>query len=112
MTETPVLICGGGLVGLSTAVLLAGRGVRPLVVERHPGTSLLPKGRGLNVRSMEIYGAAGLAGALAAAPQSVLTRCTEVIRARDLCAPVESRSARQAPGNLAGLSPAKPLMVD
>lgn len=38
--KTPVLIVGGGLNGLSTAVLLAHHGIRSTVVERHPGTSI------------------------------------------------------------------------
>jgi 2-polyprenyl-6-methoxyphenol hydroxylase-like FAD-dependent oxidoreductase len=33
--EVPVLIVGGSLVGLSTALFLASHGVESLVVERH-----------------------------------------------------------------------------
>ena len=35
--EAPVVIIGGSLVGLSTAVFLGAHGVPSLVVERHPG---------------------------------------------------------------------------
>ena len=37
--QVPVLIVGGSLVGLSTALLLARHGVESLVVERHSGTA-------------------------------------------------------------------------
>ena len=41
--SVPVLIAGGGSVGLTAAVLLARHGVRSLVAERHLGTSILPR---------------------------------------------------------------------
>jgi putative polyketide hydroxylase len=40
--SVPVLIAGGGPVGLTASVLLARHGVRSLVAERHPGTSACP----------------------------------------------------------------------
>lgn len=53
--ETPVLIVGGGPVGLSTAIGLRKLGVECMVVERHPATLDFPKGRRVTVRSMEIF---------------------------------------------------------
>ena len=38
--ETPVLVVGGSLVGLTSALLLGDLGVPSLVVERHPGTAI------------------------------------------------------------------------
>jgi 2-polyprenyl-6-methoxyphenol hydroxylase-like FAD-dependent oxidoreductase len=38
--ETPVLVVGGSLVGLSTAALLGAHAVECLVVERHSGTAI------------------------------------------------------------------------
>jgi putative polyketide hydroxylase len=55
MIETPVLIVGGGPVGLTASMLLSQHGVRSLLVERHPGTATLPKARGINARTMEMY---------------------------------------------------------
>jgi 2-polyprenyl-6-methoxyphenol hydroxylase-like FAD-dependent oxidoreductase len=52
--DTSVLIAGGSLNGLTTALLLAERRVPCLVVERHPGTTLQYKFRGISPRSMEI----------------------------------------------------------
>ncbi len=58
--DVPVLIVGGGPVGLCGALLLARYGVRSLLVERHPGTSIQPKARGINARTMELLRTWGL----------------------------------------------------
>jgi len=58
--NVPVLVVGGGPAGLMTSLLLAGHGVRSLLVERHPGTSVLPRAVGINVRTMEIFRTLGL----------------------------------------------------
>ncbi|MEI5034647.1 FAD-dependent monooxygenase [Streptomyces sp. S1A(2023)] len=56
-----VLVVGGALGGLSTAMFLARRGVRVLLVERHAATSLLPKAAGQNPRTMELFRFGGVA---------------------------------------------------
>jgi putative polyketide hydroxylase len=58
--RVPVLIVGGGLTGLSAALLLASRGIRPLLVERHPALLIHPRARGFNPRTLEIYRQLGL----------------------------------------------------
>ena len=58
--EVPVLIVGGSLVGLSTAMLLASHGVKSLVVERHSGTAIHPRAGHFNLRTLEILRSAGL----------------------------------------------------
>ena len=63
----PVLIVGGGPVGLSTSILLSRHGIRSLLVERHRGTALHPKVRGSNVRTMEIFRPLGVEEPLRAA---------------------------------------------
>ncbi|WP_405960693.1 FAD-dependent oxidoreductase [Streptomyces sp. NBC_00024] len=62
--HVPVLIVGGSLVGLSTSVFLGRLGVRHTLVERHSGTSIHPRGRGNNVRTMELFRAAGVEGGI------------------------------------------------
>lgn len=59
--RTPVLVVGGGLAGLSAAMFLAVHGVRALVVERHPTTSIYPKARGQFPHAMEALRVAGVA---------------------------------------------------
>ncbi|MHC3467748.1 FAD-dependent oxidoreductase [Streptomyces sp. 7R007] len=58
--RVPVLIVGGSLVGLSTSLFLGRLGVGHMLVERHAGTSRHPRGRGNNVRTMELFRVAGV----------------------------------------------------
>ena len=58
--DVPVLIVGGSLVGLSTAVFLGHHGVPSLVVERHRGTAIHPRAALVNQRTIETYRAVGL----------------------------------------------------
>ena len=71
--DTPVLIAGGGPVGLALAVELGLRGIECLVVEPRPQpTRLRPRAKTLNARTMEHARRWGLAGRLrAAAPLPV-----------------------------------------
>lgn len=71
--DTPVLIAGGGPVGLSLAVELGLRGVECVVVEpRLEPTRLRPRAKTLNTRTMEHFRRWGLADRLrAAAPLPV-----------------------------------------
>jgi 2-polyprenyl-6-methoxyphenol hydroxylase-like FAD-dependent oxidoreductase len=65
--ETPVLIVGGGPVGLTLALDLAIRGVRSTLVERDAGTAaeLLAKAGTLNERTMEYCRRLGVSDAIA-----------------------------------------------
>jgi 2-polyprenyl-6-methoxyphenol hydroxylase-like FAD-dependent oxidoreductase len=53
--ETPVLVVGGSLVGLSMSLFLAYHGVAHLVVERHPGTAIHPRAAFLMQRTVELF---------------------------------------------------------
>ncbi|MEV7723355.1 FAD-dependent monooxygenase [Streptomyces sp. NPDC087917] len=57
--RVPVLVVGGSLVGLSTSLFLSRHGIRHLLVEKHSGTSVHPRGRGINARTMELFRVAG-----------------------------------------------------
>ena len=59
--EVPVLIVGGGGAGLTASMLLAGLGVKTLLVSALPTTSDLPKAHVLNQRTMEILEDVGAA---------------------------------------------------
>jgi 2,4-dichlorophenol 6-monooxygenase len=58
--EVPVLIVGGGGTGLSASIFLAQLGIDSLLVERHVGTSVVPKAHYFNQRTMEIYKLSGV----------------------------------------------------
>jgi putative polyketide hydroxylase len=65
--DVPVLIVGGGPVGLSASILLSRLGIHSLLVERHPGVAPQPRARGVSVRTMEIMRPWGIERALRAA---------------------------------------------
>lgn len=65
--HTPVLIVGGGVVGLSAALFLAAQGVRAKLVERHPDLLMHPRARGFTPRTVELYRQVGLEPAIRAA---------------------------------------------
>src|SRR5829696_415900 len=64
---TSVLIVGGGLAGLSTALFLSWHGVRSLLVERHPDLLIHPRARGFTQRTVELFRQVGLEPAIRAA---------------------------------------------
>lgn len=59
-TQVPVLIAGGGTVGLAMAVFLGHHGVRALVVERRAAPSDHPRATGLSGRTLELMREVGL----------------------------------------------------
>ncbi|HFK1720985.1 FAD-dependent oxidoreductase [Bacillus thuringiensis] len=56
----PVLIVGGGLSGLASALFLAKHNIEYLLIERHPSTASHPKAGGLTLRTMELFRELGL----------------------------------------------------
>jgi 2-polyprenyl-6-methoxyphenol hydroxylase-like FAD-dependent oxidoreductase len=58
--DAPVLIAGGGLVGLSTAMFLAQQGIASLVIERRRGGSTLPRAAHFHLRTLELFRSAGI----------------------------------------------------
>jgi 2-polyprenyl-6-methoxyphenol hydroxylase-like FAD-dependent oxidoreductase len=51
----PVLIVGGGLTGLTAALFLLKQGIKPVLIERRASTSIHPRARGFDVRTMELF---------------------------------------------------------
>lgn len=58
--EYPVLIAGGGLIGLSTAMFLAQHGIPSLAVERLTAGSQLPRAAFFHMRTLEMFRSAGI----------------------------------------------------
>jgi len=97
--DLPVLIVGGGPVGLSASLLLSRHGTRSLLVERHPGTSIHPKARGLNVRTLELFRVWGIEPAVRAAAKE-LERARDVVWAATLVGPETRRAPYGGAGEL------------
>ena len=58
--DAAILIAGGGLVGLSTAMFLAQHGVAATVIERLRGVSALPRAAHFHLRTLELFRSAGI----------------------------------------------------
>ena len=56
----PVIIVGGGPVGLTCSILLSIRGIPNILYERHASTSIHPKACGINQRTMEVFRTMGV----------------------------------------------------
>ncbi|MEV7770242.1 FAD-dependent monooxygenase [Kitasatospora sp. NPDC086791] len=94
----PVLVVGGGIVGLSASLALSHHGVPSLLVEAHPGTHDHPRARSLNARAMEIYRELGVADAVreAGAP---LARAEGLHRGPDLATALAAVPRRPESGD-------------
>lgn len=109
--EVPVLIIGGGPVGLSAALLLAHYGVRSLLVERHAGTSLLPKARVEHARTMEVFRQCGIERAVQAAGLSP-EQGRYLLRVRALAGEeLDRREVTNTPGGASRLQPHERLYL-
>ncbi len=64
MPSAPIVIVGGGPVGMVLAMNLAVFGVRSVIVNIEPSSRLHPKGNTHNARTMEHYQRLGIAGAI------------------------------------------------
>ncbi|MGK5169086.1 FAD-dependent oxidoreductase [Geodermatophilus sp. CPCC 205761] len=71
LEQYDVVVVGAGPAGLTTAAGLARAGIRVLVVEKHPGTSIFPKAAGVRPRTMEILRSWGLDQRVYSAGQDV-----------------------------------------
>ena len=58
--QIPILIVGAGPAGLCSSILLSRFGVRSLLIERHPSTSIHPKATGISTRTMELFRSWGI----------------------------------------------------
>ncbi|MED0951897.1 FAD-dependent oxidoreductase [Bacillus mobilis] len=58
--DVPVLIVGGGLSGLASALFLAKHNINYLLIERHQSTAIHPKAGGITFRTMELFRELGL----------------------------------------------------
>ena len=60
--QAPVLIAGGGLVGLSAATFLAQQGLRSVTIERLKASSPLPRAAYFHMRTLEMFRSVGIEG--------------------------------------------------
>jgi putative polyketide hydroxylase len=113
LDQVPVLIVGGGLTGLSTALFLSWHGVRPLLVERHPDLLIHPRARGFTPRTTELFRQVGLEPAIRAASFASGDAFDWVaVRADTLAGAYETVDEPQEGEPMADLSPAPFAAID
>ena len=126
-TQVSVLIIGGGIVGLSASLCLSHHGIKSLVVERHSGTSIHPRARSVNARTMEIFRGIGIEGRIREAGAS-LSQSMGIHSGYSLKEVIEAKKRAEGPrkfplvGLLASTSPengtfvtqdmSEPVLVD
>ena len=106
--DLPVMIVGAGPSGLVTAIALARQGVRSMVIERHPSTSIFPRATGVSLRSMELFRSWGIDDAVRLGGWRVIARQATVssLASREIVEvplgfPSEEDSARVSPARAA-----------
>ena len=110
MESIDVIIIGGGLNGLTMAVLLAHHGVRCILIERHTGTSIQYKFAGISPRSMEIFRDVGLEEEIRAR-QTGDQQVGQLGRGRNLADPALTWSGAAWP-DASPFSPTQPATCD
>jgi putative polyketide hydroxylase len=111
--QVPVLIAGGGVVGLSAALFLLNQGIIPLLVERHRGTSIHPRARGFDTRTMELYRELGINESIREAGKA-LAPAWGIHTGSSLATVIgkKKRKKKKSPVNMFGMSPLVALSPD
>jgi 2-polyprenyl-6-methoxyphenol hydroxylase-like FAD-dependent oxidoreductase len=95
MSHFPVVIAGGGTVGLATAVFLGHHGVPSLVVERRAAPSRHPRALGISPRTLEFFREVGLSEAMdQAAVRSTVTSKVDARTVAEIDRSQDSRAPR------------------
>ena len=95
--DTPVLIVGGSLVGLSCALFLKWHGVDALTVERHAGTAIHPRAGHFHLRTLELFRQVGM-------EQAVIDASIEQFGSGGGIGAVESLKGRQIASYITNLN--------
>jgi 2-polyprenyl-6-methoxyphenol hydroxylase-like FAD-dependent oxidoreductase len=109
--HTQVLVVGGSLVGLSTSVLLAGHGIRHLVVESHAGTAIHPRAASFHQRTMEIFRSVGLQGEVEEAAAKEFRQGGAIVAVESLGGKELAYFYRSYNDGVEGLSPTDRLFI-
>jgi len=108
----PVIIAGGGLVGLSAAMFLAQHGVRSLVIERLDSISPLPRAAFFHMRTLEMFRGAGIEQAVREMSNRDFVTEGEVIGMDCLSGSVQARFISNLNEGVEALSPCRRLFLN
>ncbi len=109
--DVPVLIAGGSLVGLSTALFLGWHGIPSLAVERHPGTAIHPRAALFNQRTIELYRRVGLQDAIVEASAEEFEQNGAIVSVESLGGRELEYYFRHINDGVEGLSPSPRLFI-
>ena len=107
----PVLVVGGSLVGLATAMFLAQHGVEVLSVERHRGTAIRPRAGHFHLRTLELMRVAGIEDRVRAAALALYSpdggiNAVETLAGREIATYIPNINA-----GVEDISPARALFM-
>ena len=109
--EVPVLVIGGSLVGLTASALLASKGIRHLLVERHRGTAIHPRAASFHQRTMEVFRSVGLQAAIEAAARLEFVQNGAIVSVDSLSGRELACFYRSFNDGVEGLSPTSRLFI-
>ena len=110
--ETPVLIIGGSLVGLSTAMLLGTLDVPSLVVERHAGTAIHPRAGHFQLGTMEMLRQVGLEDEVRSASLATYHPTGGIVAVESLAGRELATYASELNEGVEGFSPTRRVFVN
>src|SRR5215216_6659698 len=110
--EVPVLIVGGSLVGLTTAMLLGSLGVPSLVVERHAGTAIHARAGHFQLGTMEMLRQVGLEDEVRTASLATYHPAGGIVAVESLAGRELATYVKELNENVEGLSPTRRVFVN
>ncbi len=110
--EIPVLIVGGSLVGLTTAMLLGQHGVPSLSVERHAGTAIHPRAGHFQLGTMEMVRQVGLEDTVRATSLKTYHPTGGIISVESLAGREIATYVKELNEGVAGFSPTLRVFIN
>src|SRR5690349_9135902 len=110
--EVPVLIVGGSLVGLTTAMLLGRHGVPSLAVERHAGTAIHPRAGHFQLRTMELLRQLGLEERVRAKSRETYSETGGIIAVESLAGRELATYVKELNEGVEGFSPTVRVFIN
>src|ERR671926_11730 len=110
--EIPVLIVGGSLVGLTTAMLLGHHGVPSLVVERHAGTAIHPRAGHFQLGTTELLRQLGLEERVRAKSLETYSATGGIIAVESLAGEQLATYVRELNEGVEGFSPTVRVFIN
>lgn len=92
----PVIVLGGGITGLAAALFLKQQNVDFALIEKHPGTSIYPRSRTIDIRTMELFRSLGLSEKLRQRGKHLMPTWG-ILRGNDLAEAMRIRIGTESP---------------